>query len=311
MMALLSDLRISTRPLTALIVLLLPAFLSGCFWVPMSDWQYAVWSDDGEGVAFVQRSFEGQELIGHTNERSHEFEVYTSSFSSPDNVTQLAGPFTGDAAGLYFMGSAGYLVVGRTSRGTSGADDDAGEVDTWNYDLIEVDSAALTPVAATEAVSVLRCEEDGIGYHLDSALDVIPSPDGSALATLVSGLSCDGLTPVQSVTLSFLQAAGLEAIGEPLDIDLSDVLPAGEVSTLARGWLADGSFAIAGWAQEEGWLIEPGGAPVWGALPGEGCLEPPTTSGEFRGDGMRVWIDPDGSLSFATEEEDSIFGCGV
>ena len=200
MMTLLSYLLVSARLPAVLISLLLPVLLGGCFWLPMSDWQYAVWSDDGEGVAFVQTSFEGQERIGHTKERSHEFEVYTSSLSSPDSVTQLAGPFAGNVAGLYFMGSAGYLVVGRTSRGTSGADDDVGEVDTWNYDLIQVDGVVLTPVSATEATSELQCEGEGVGYHLDSALDVIPSPDGSILAILDSGLSCDGMTPVQSLT---------------------------------------------------------------------------------------------------------------
>ncbi len=300
---------LSTLPILATsLVLLLPALLSGCFWLPMSDWQHAVWSDDGEGVAFVQRSFEGQNRIGHTAERAHQFEVYTSSLSSPDDATQLAGPFTGDVAGLYFMGSAGYLVVGRSSRGTPGADDDAPEVETWGYELVDLDGV-VNPVLETEGTSEVECGGEGIGYHLDSLLDVIPSPDGSILARLVSELSCEATLPVQSLTLSFLQAPGLQAIGEALDIDTGAVLPDGDVSGLLSGWLADGSFAIAAWGEHDGWLIEPGGTPVWGALPGEHCLQPPTSSGEFRADGMRVWIDTDGTLNFADEEQSEVFGC--
>jgi len=165
----------------------------------------------------------------------------------------------------------------------------------------------------------LQCEGEAAFLRHGGVLDVIPNPDGSILASLVSGLTCEAMLPVQSLTLSFLEAPGLQAIGEPVDIDTGAVLPEGDASRLSSGWLADGSFAITGWdeyeefpdREQEGWLIEPGGEPVWGALPGEDCLVPPTTSGVFRADGMRVWIDGDGTLGFEDEEDNPEVLCSL
>jgi len=310
---------LGTLPILAtLIALLVPPLLSGCLWLPMNDWQHAVWSDDGEGVAFVQRSFEGQNLIDfnrgpNTSERDHEFEIYTSSLSSPDNSTQLAGPFTGNLVGLYFMASAGYLVAGRATTPSPYEGDEAPA--TESYDLIDLDGTVTSIAAVDYLWHGLQCEDEGVWLQNDGVVDVIPSPDGSILARLVAGLTCEDTLPVQSVTLSFLEAPGLQAIGEPLFID-TGVLPEGNECCVRSGWLADGSFAITGlgWEfpdrEQEGWLIEPGGEPVWGALPGEDCLEPPTTSSVFRADGMRVWIDGDGTLGFEDEEDNpEVFGC--
>jgi hypothetical protein len=307
----------SLSPVRSLLIscLALPVLLSGCLWVPSDDFDFAVWSDDGEEAAFVQRDFMAQNRFTHTKERNHTLQVYTAPFDQVDVGVfdeaprdTLGQELEGNIRSLYYMRSAGYVLVSRQVTQSVADPDSTPEPTTWAYDRLAMDGTTTT-VAELSGMSWLQCESEGRQVQLDHQLQLIPSPDGSVLAQVEALVSCEGPSPTETVTMSFLSAETLQAIGTAEVVDLAALeLEENVMEFLDLGWLADGTFMIQG-----------DGVTAWAAVPGtagaivdpvdSSCLEPRTTSGEFRDDGMRVWIDSDGTLNFAAEDESSIFGC--
>ena len=307
----------SLTPTSSVLItcLALPILLSGCMWVPSDDYDFAVWSDDGEEAAFVQRDFMAQNRFSQTKERNHILQVYTAPFDqgyvgvfdeAPRDI--LGEELEGNISALYYMRSAGYVLVGRQVTQSVADPDTTPEPTTWVYDLLTMDGISTT-VAELSGMSWLQCEGEGRQVGLDHQLQLIPSPDGSVLAQVEALVNCEGPIPSETVTMSFLDAETLQRIGTDEVVDMAALeLEEDRIEVLDLGWLAGGAFMIQG-----------DGAAAWAAVPGtagaivdpvdSSCLEPPTTSGEFRDDGMRVWIDSDGTLNFDTEDESSIFGC--
>ena len=291
--------------------------LIGCeSWTAGSEYNGAVFSDDGQGVAAVRHSFDQKDKVTHTAKKNFSSQVLMKETTSSIKPSELTDPMPGRTIDLFYMRSAGNLILGRETEKID-LPDGSKESGIY-YDYITMDGT-VTPLGGGTYLTSLSCD-GGTSYGpVSPPLRVIPSPDGSVLARFEAQTSCE----TRSQSVSFLDAHSLEVIGGPFTIPELPQLAANLIGsgwpTLDIGWTSTGQFAAAYWgsgatfASLIGTLFKAGQAPQKNVTMGTTCFYPPTSSSEVRADGTAVSIDNDsGAIQLTTSVHggaQGVFGC--
>lgn len=277
------------RPLNALTVLIIPLItlaLTGC-WSDAEQVDQAVWSDDDSEVAVVVLRFEeksGNPLNGTTDKKNFRHQIYVQSLDG-SGKTAIGGERSGqNGSQIYYMKSAGYLVVSTLT--------DVG----MRFDRVAL-SGASTLIAETDY--------DSCKSHF---FDVVPSPTGAQIAVISRSDACEDTspeaptplgpvsTPVQ-VEVRFLNAQTLAEL-DAQTVDLA-------TGSVAWTWRPDGAFVVTD--GQDAVALTAGLSAVTTALPG--CTDPKTSSSPVDASGVFVYPNPDGGLSTSTSSGADTFGC--
>ena len=308
----------STFQLLAVSFLFLPLF-SGCFWFENSHFEGAVWSDDGEAVAFVSHSYMARKTFGHTQKKDYYTRVNVSDTFEGDYAgTQLGSAMPGRMTSLYYMKSEGYVLVGRESKKTEVSNgQNPNEERTITFDKMELDGTQ-TQVARVTGLTMVSCDGGQSAFSGLPPVVVFPSPDGKRFAVLKGESSCESV----SQTISFLDAHTLEHEGETIEVDLNALVPTGVaqpamlVNLLPMAWLDDESFMIGFGAFQsdmtKGWVYTVNGETSWREDMKFDCLYPATSSSYVNAQGQSIEIGHGGWLDIGPASSDAdgqTFGC--
>ena len=298
-----------------LIVLLAVSLLvTACGWDDGHDFEFGVWSDDGEAIAAVRHTFEYKDTVTHQKRRNYTVQVYMNDNATGSPLTVLSPELEGRATALYYMRDAGYIVLGR--EGEAQETTDGSEEALVAYDLIDM-NGTTTSLGSGVYTTMLSCDGGQSSSSLNDNLRVIPSPDGSILAKFISSTTCTSRTE----SLTFLDAMSLSVIAGPFDVEVGPpnlAFPSSPWAPRELAWTVDNTFMIANWG---------GGAPVdfmyaqifsvnaepeTNVLQKMSCFWPATTS-SFEGDtGTYINLSNDGDISLEQPIDSSTtlyFGC--
>ena len=293
---------------------------SGCFWVENSNFESAVWADDGSAVAYVGHSYMAKNAFTYTKKKEFHTRLYVSEeLQSQDHVGEQVGSvMPGQTVSLYYMKREGYLLVGRWSEIIEdSATSTLKEFRTFTYDKVTLDGTK-TQVARETGPIMLSCNNDDTAWSGLVPLEVIPSPDGKRLAVIKGVNTCEG--PSQTVT--FLDATTLQPQGESIEVDLIALVPesAGDpqytLSFLPKAWLDNDNFMIGFGAFQndgtQGWVYSPNTEPQWHEGVAFDCLYPSTTSSYVDASGRVVYVTDWGTFHHGPEDDDfeeTSYGC--
>ena len=305
--------------LVVLPCLFLPLF-TGCLWYEGSNFDGAVWSNDGTEVAYIGHSYMARNAFTYTKKKDYHTRLYVSEhLQSFDQLgTQVGSVMEGQTIALHYMKTQGYLLVSRQSEIIESEEgEDWAEVRTFVTDKVTLDGVR-TEVARETGPTMVSCD----GGHVASSglppLTVIPSPDGKRLVVLRGDSTCAGSTQ----TLTFLDAGSLEQEGESLEVDLLALAPQSVsdphyvLNFLPKAWLDDDRFMIGtGSFQSEGvqgWVFSPHTEPLWHDGLDFDCLYPSTTSSYVNEEGLTIYVSESGSVHNGVQDpnfQETTFGC--
>jgi hypothetical protein len=245
---------------TPVVLVLLSLFgLVGC-WTDGEMVDYAVWSDDDTGQAYIKLLYEeGPKVnpLSQTHPRRnfrHQVYVQNTDGSGRRAVTDVRPHRTGN--NIFYMRGEGYLIV------------DVFETEAMaRYDIIDA--------ASGETATILR---HTLSDRACTSHEVIPSYTGHTLAVVerTAGSDSGGRCPSGEVVVTFLDADSLSTLSSyrwPVT-DMIQVAwtEADQIVVLAP---ADGA-----------WRVDPAGGPV--AIDPPECIYPRTTSGNVSADGVVI-----------------------
>ena len=257
------------RPSSLALALVLGLVATGCnSWYDSSDHAHAVWSENTEGVAYVQRFFQAKNKVTHTAKKDFNVQLF---ISEPDgsNVTQLTGILEGDVLALYYMEEEGYVLLARASEPVEvGEGTNPSATQTLTWERIDVNGQSAL-VGQTNGLTSLSCDGGQSSMGGLAPLRVIPSPDGAVLARVDTVSDCLG----KDITLAFLDSATLQPIGSSISVATGALMaggpslgmfPAGFMPML---WQPNGTFLIASGAfmtgTTSGWEYSLDGSATW------------------------------------------------
>jgi hypothetical protein len=214
---------------------------------------------------------------------------------------------------LFFMGTEGYLLLGRATEEEELRDGSA--QNDIAYDLVSLDGT-VTTLAEGNYVTHISC--GGVlswGGDTVSPLRIIPSPDGSVLALFEAETTCEQ----RSMQLSFLDASDGAVLDGPFALEDLEPEPmsGGQVfARVALAWTEDDAFAV-GLGEDgvdgetlEATLYRPGEEAEAGVSMSDDCFHPPTTSSDTSAEGQVIVIDEEtGEMFVDSEESGRVFGC--
>jgi hypothetical protein len=233
-------------------------------WEAQSRKQGVVWSDDGAAIGYVLHDYEFREHFispgGDLRNRRHQLRSVDPGLTGDRSL----GPFfDGLPYVVYYMRSAGYLVVGDEAE---------------PFHIYDLSGALLKTITARDAEP---CDAM-VGDFLRRS--VIPSPDGSRLVTVETRTRC-------TVDVRFHD-------GPPGFVAVSDAsIPARDFTFLA--WLdadrvivetCDETCGDGHWVVHADGTVERLPAATDGYAP---CLWPATSSSAWTADSLGVYVDPD------------------
>jgi len=308
-----TTLPLRTTPMT--LVLVLGLITTGCnSWYDSSDHANAVWSENAEGVAYVERFFQAKNHVTHIAQKDFNVQVFISA-PNGSNATQLTGILEGNVRALYYMEAKGYVLLARASEPVEvGQGTNPSATQTLTWERIDVNGASEL-IGQTNGLTTLSCDGGQSATGGLAPLRVIPSPDGSVLARVDTVSDCLG----KDITLAFLDSDTLQPLGSSIAVDTEALMagipnlglfPAGFMPML---WQPDGTFLIANGAfmtgTTNGWEFAIDGTANWrSGITGE-CTYPETTSGNVNANGFHIEINNDGALSQSAGSPDNAFGC--
>lgn len=279
-------------------------YLTGCGWTPETSWWSPVFSDDDQGVAMFEQNREVQRnIILHGSgsaTRYTDFQVHIGPVG--EALAPVGPPLEGQAQALYYMGSAGYVVLARTVK----VDD---EHNAWIVNRIDTATGVSREVTRTTAPTTIDCDpNDGSAFGGPNGVKAVPSPDGALIAVMVNTADCQG---TQS-TLRFLDGQTLEQVA-PQQTAFRPYDPQRGPGHAELSWLPDGRVVASNDAlffnPNSVMAYTPGGEPeVLEGVP-QDCFYPATTSSDTRADGQRVVERRDGE--YALEPGGTVYGCDL
>ena len=264
-------------------------------WDQGSRYDYPVFSDDGGGIAAVYMEFEGKDTITHLKTRNYQTQVLRKDNTGSTTPMAITDLMPGRVADLFYMRSAGYLILGRHGDEFETSD---GHMERYiAYDRVSL-NGEVTSLGEGTFRSMLSCDGGTSKEAVSSPLRVIPSPDGQLLARFEATTTCE--SRVQTVTL--LDAEDLSVVDGPFEIPEAEG-PASSFAngpgwtTLDMGWTESGAFGVSYWGSGETFastkatLYKAGHAVQKGVTMSPGCFYPPTSSSGMRADGYVSNID--------------------
>jgi len=152
-------------------------------WEAGHEYALAVFSDDGGGVAAVRHTFQGKDTITHVKQKDFQVQLLMKQNVDGTTPAALTGVLPGKAIEVFFMGSEGYLVLGRHTNWLGSYD--GGSEGTVTYEKVSLDGTVTTIASGTFPVWV-SCGDDQGQTSTVPQLRAIPSPDGGLLALFES-----------------------------------------------------------------------------------------------------------------------------
>jgi len=299
---------------TRLILALATCFIGGCdvTWSPGSGYDNAVFSETGDNIAMVFQTYEKKDNVKYVKKRNFETQVVLMDASGiTETLTELT---EGDVNDLFFQEEAGYIILGRrgkTELGITGS-----TYAKFHYERISMDGT-VTPLGVGFGAVMLSCNSGETLTTVSPPERWIPSPDGSMLARIKTGITCWERT----MTLTFVDAQTLEPLYAPVPLDDGGQTTLADGTnfwnTLSMAWTEDGSFAIGNWATSDSQdhlmadIYAPGQTEPTEDLMHFTCFSAPTASGYQSTDGTEVSVTNAGVLNINPDSVwDGAFGCG-
>ena len=288
--------------------------LTACGWDDGHDFEYGVWSEDGQAIAAVRHTFEYKDTVTHQKRRNFNVQVYANANAQTGTLNAVSPVLEGRVKALYYMRSAGYMILGR--QGESQELPSGSEQALVAYDRIDLDGT-VTPIESGTYITMLSCDGGQSSTSTNSNLRVIPSPDGSVLAKFTSNTTCT--SQVESVT--FLDAATLEVFEGPIAIPNPPSNMGGPSfmwSPREAAWTEDNTFIIASWGNGApvdsmyATVITLDGNVQSDVLMSNNCFWPSTTSSDSGPSGTYINLEDSGQYTLeAPMPGDTIltFGC--
>lgn len=293
------------RNLKWVLLCLMTTLAMGCGWKEMEQWNhYAVWSDDDSAVAGVYEYFEGKNTITHLKKRSIESEVYRMTYGAFDREPRLLVPRRpGRITKLFYMQSAGYLIVNREDR-LEELDDGMNQMSHFYTDKVTLDGRVVS-LGDRRALTMISCDPDGqSSTTTGDVLMAYPSPDGGLIAQVSTETNCQR----QSTTITFLDADTLESVGEAFTRSKAVTQTLGITD---YAWLENGRFAqiTMSFQGPTGNSYAPNTAPeTISGMPYD-CFFPATTSSDTNALGDYVNV-LDGMVQTSGPQANAVsFGC--
>ncbi len=288
-----------------LLGLCLATSMIGCGWKDMEDWSsHAVWSDDDAAVVGVYEYFEGKNTVTHLKKRSIKSEVYLMPYGAHDGEPRLLMPQRpGRISKLFFMRTAGYLIVNREDR-LEELDDGMNQMSHFYVDKVGLDGT-VESLGSRQALTMISCDAEG--QSATTTGDVItayPSPDGGLIARVDTNTSCQR----QTATITFLDPLNLSTVGEQFTTSHN---VGQHLGITDYSWLENGRFAqvTTSFRGPAGNSYAPGTEPEdISGMPYD-CFFPATTSSDINAAGEYVNTS-DGMVQISTSEHSQpTFGC--
>lgn len=203
----------------------------------MEDWSsFSVWSDDGAAVVGVYEYFEGKYSVTTTLQRNIESEVYLMPYGDHAGAPLIKLPRrAGRVRAMYFMRSAGYLIVEREDH-LEELDDGMNETAVFSVDRVDSDGT-VTAVGSLQALTMISCDAEGTSATTTGhVLSVCPNPTGTVLAEVRTETTC----AEQTAHIRFLDPSTLEVLDGPF----TQVNPMPGFRMTDYAWLETGRFAV-------------------------------------------------------------------
>ena len=288
-----------------LLVLCLAISMIGCGWKDMEGWSsYAVWSDDDTAVVGVYEYFEGKNTVTHLKKRSIKSEVYLMPYGAHDGEPRLLMPQrAGRIDKLFFMSSAGYLIVNREDR-LEELDDGMNQMSQFSVDKVSLDGT-VESLGSRQALTMISCDAEGqSATTTGEVVTAYPSPDGGLIARVETNTTCQR----QTATITFLDAETLSAIGEPFSTSHT---VGQQLGITDYSWLENGRFAqvTSSFRGPEGNSYAPNTEPENISSMPYDCFFPATTSSDTNAAGSSV-STREGVVEVSNSEHgQATFGC--
>ena len=290
------------------LLLLTTLFLGSCGfrWTQVDRISRAVWSEDGQRVAYARLKYEERMpvllLADTTEKRNFRYSLYHAAPDGSDRVT-IVQDRTGLVGEFWYMSTEGYILVYQYAEGNNDAR-------YLRFDL--ADDSATTVVV-----------DEWIGAN--ERIEVLPSPSGEFFVRLLPTAWCpetgdyrmDCSYTIEYLTgnsfphearVTFLNSATLEVleqgVGKGEEVIAFD-------DYLTGAFMPDGSYVVSDGTSA--WSFAPGLTPVQLVqIPDSACMYPPTASSTVNGQGQNLKIMENGQ-GFTVQEaipgEDYGFGC--
>ncbi|MFH2113774.1 MAG: hypothetical protein ABIJ86_04625 [Spirochaetota bacterium] len=289
-----------------LVLAILALGACGFRWTPVNRISWAVWSEDGQRVAYVRLKYEERMpillLADTTEKRGFSYSLYHAAPDGSELVT-IVQDRAGLAGEIWYMAAEGYILVYQYAESS----DDA------RYVRFDLSDLSVSTVLVDEWVGA------------NERVEVLPSATGDAFVRLLPTAWCpeagdyrmDCSYSIEYLTgdsfphearVTFYDSATLEVLEQGATKD-EEVVSFDDYVTGA--FMSDGSYVVSDGTTA--WSFAPGLAPLQLAeTPGWDCMYPPTSSGTVNGQGQILTINESGQgfmVQAAIPGEDYSFGC--
>ena len=270
----------------------------------MEGWSgYAVWSDDDAAVVAVYEYFEGKNSVTHVRKRNIESEIFLMPYGAfDDEPEQVAARSPGRVTRLFFMRSAGYLIVNREDRQEE-LDDGMNEMSDYYVDKVSLDGT-VTRLGSKRALTMISCDAEGqSSTTTGDVITAYPSPDGSLIARVDTDTNCQR----QKATITFLAADTLRRIGTPFTTTHSNA----QLQLVEYSWLESGRFAQVKMSFQGpvGQSYAPNSDPESISGMSYDCFFPATTSSDTNASGENVSANNGEIMVQTYDHGGATFGC--
>ncbi len=288
---------------------------TGCkSWVNEDVWGGGFWSEDDQALAITRVLYERENKMFSANTRNWRFKVHTAPASNVSDPTQRGPEMQGTIQDAYYMRGLDYVLTVARLKNDS--------VDSIRIDQFLSDGTVRQLRSVPANGSSLNCSGESWRQEVTSPVQMIPSPDGSALVYIELTLDCNGMNalvewvdPVdgstqssETISLETNMYNGSMGNGQRL-FSLFPQFAWNESGAFMLGFDEMQGDAVTG--NIVGWVIDTNGSRT--ELPNldYSCFTPSTTSSNYSAQGQflnsdmqadTLWIESPGTVS-------DVFGC--
>ena len=270
---------------------------TGC-WSQHTDYYNAIFSDDDSSIVFVRDRYEQKSccrsmLIGSYPTRNHRYQLFTQDVDGSNQRALGSENSQGMDGDIYYMKSAGYVLISRTTTSDSG-------VSAKSFARIDLASGVKTELTN----ETLNPDANVPGNFICSWRNMVPSPDGSVIAVLSEPSTCTQM----SASVEFLNASTLASMGNHEITFSGDLVDPNFHRALLYRWSPQGKFELGNNTTTDGtYVLTPGGEMT--EAPMLSCDWPKTSSSQYSADGMYAAITGSDESPGYTLEPGSGFPC--
>jgi len=251
---------------------------TGC-WSKVTDYDNPSFSDDDSSIVFVRDRFErkkccSQMFSGPLPTRNHRYQLFTQNVDGSNRRALGRENSQGIDGDIYYMKTAGYVLVSRTTTSDSG-------VSAKSFARIDLASGVKTELGN----DALNPDSNVPGNFICSWRNMIPSPDGTVIAVLSEPSTCTQM----SASVEFLNASTLASMGNHEITFSGDLVNPNFHRALLYRWSPQGKFELGNNTTTDGtYVLTPGGETTQGPM--LTCDWPKTSSSQYSADDMYAAI---------------------